>query len=125
MEAFTYIYNQIVALGESHVYINSYNDDYDNIVAIHYYDSHVDPRISFGKVVDVRYNALQVFVRDTSFEAGYARIEAIRKLFEAYKYETMTITQKSDIQMMGNDDKSRSCFSVNFNMKFIGGTTVT
>jgi hypothetical protein len=125
MEAFTHIYNQIVSLGESHVYINSYNDDYDNIVAIHYYDNHVDTRISFGKIVDVRYNGLQIFVRDTSFENGYARIEDIRKLFEAYKYQTITITQKSDICMLGNDSKSRSQFTVNFNMKFIGGTVVT
>lgn len=125
MEAFTHIYNQIVSLGESHVYINSYNDDYDNVVAIHYYDNHVTTQISFGKAVDVRHNGLQVFVRDTSFEAGYARIEAIRALFAAYKYQTITITQKSDILMLGNDSKSRSQFSINFNMKFIGGTVVT
>lgn len=125
MEAFTHIENQIKALGESHVYINSYNDDYDNIVAIHFYDNRIPARISFGKVVDVEYDGLQIYVRDVNFENGYARIKAIRAIFAAYNYETITITQKGGINMLGNDEKSRSLLTVNFDIKFIGGTVVT
>jgi predicted transcriptional regulator len=125
MEAYTHIYNQIVALGESHVYINSYNDDYDNVAAIHYYESNTDTEIAFGKEVVVRHIGLQIYVRDANFELGYARIEAIRALFSAYKYQVITIIQKGDILTLGNDSKNRSEFTINFNLKLIGGNTVT
>lgn len=125
MEAYTHIYNQIVALGESHVYINSYNDDYDNVTAIHYYEANQDTEICFGKTVVVRHIGLQIYVRDLSFELGYARIEAIRSLFSAYKYQVITIIQKGDILTLGNDEKNRSMFTINFDMKLIGGNTVT
>jgi hypothetical protein len=126
MEAFTHIYNKILALsGESYGYINSYNSDYDDIFSIHYYESNIEPDIAFGKVTIARYIDFQVFVRDVSFETGYARIEAIRSLFEAYNYQVITIIPKSDILMLGNDEKNRSMFTINFNMKLIGGNTVT
>jgi hypothetical protein len=125
MEVFTHIENQIKDLGETYVYINSYNDDYDNIVNIRYFDPHKGTEIAFGKEVVVRYNGLQIYVRDTSFEAGYARTEAIRALFAAYKYQALDIIQKGDILPLGNDDKNRSEFTINFDMKLIGGSTVT
>jgi len=125
MEVYTHIENQIKSLGESEVYIASYNDDYDNIVSINYYEGKQDTEIAFGKEVVVRHIGLQMFVRDTSFESGYARIEAIRALFEAYKYQVITIIQKGDILPLGNDSKNRSEFTINFNMKLIGGSTVT
>jgi hypothetical protein len=125
MEVYTHIYNKIIDLGETRVYINSYNDDYDNIVAIHYYEGKQDTEIAFSKTVIVRHIGLQIYVRDTSFEAGYARAESIRSLFAAYGYQCITIMGKSDVLPLGNDDKNRSRFTINFNMKLIGGSTVT
>jgi len=125
MEVYTHIENQIKSLGESEVYIASYNDDYDNIVSINYYEGKQDTEIAFGKEVVVRHIGLQMFVRDTSFESGYARAEAIRSLFAAYKYQVLDIIQKGDILPLGNDDKNRSEFTINFDMKLIGGSTVT
>jgi hypothetical protein len=125
MEAFTHIENKIINLGETHVYINSYNDDYDNIISINYYDDRESPEIVFGMETIVRYIPFQVRVRDTSFEDGYERIEAIRNLFSVYKYEAITITAKSDIMMLGNDEKNRSLLTINFRMKLIEGNTVT
>ena len=125
MEAFTHIHNKILELsGESNGYINSYNSDNDNIFSIHYYDSNKPPDIAFDNETVVRYIDFQVYIRDTSFETGYARCEAIRSLFEAYNYQVITIIPKSDILMLGNDGKNRSMFTINFNMKLIGGNTV-
>ena len=124
MEAFTHIEKKIIALGESHVYINSYNDDYDNIAAIHYYGDIV-PDVSFGNETIARYIDFQVFVRDNDFETGYSRIEAIRLMFSAYSYQCITITPKGDINMLGNDEKNRANLTLNFSMKLIDGNTVT
>jgi len=125
MEAFTHIYNQIVNLGETQVYINSYNDDSDNIVAIHYYEGNIETEIAFNKEVIARHIGLQIYVRDTNFELGYARIEAIRALFAVYKYQSIVIRQKGDILTLGNDEKNRSEFTINFNLELINGNTVT
>jgi hypothetical protein len=125
MEAFEHIENKIKELSESNIYIASRNDDYNNIVEINYYEHPSGTEISFGKTVVVRYIGLQIYVRDTNFELGYARVEAIRALFAVYKYQVITITQKGDILPLGNDSKNRSEFTINFNLKLIGGSTVT
>lgn len=124
MEVYTHIENKIKDLGESYVYINSYNSDYDNIVSINYYEDG-DPIITFGKNTVVRNTAFQVRIRDNSFENGYARIEAIRNMFSAYKYQIIVIMPKSDIMMLGNDEKNRSLLTINFKMMLIEGNTVT
>ncbi len=125
MEAYMHIENKIASLGESRIYINSYNDDYDNIVVISFYESRNSADIAFTKTQICRYIDFQVRIRDTSFENAYSRIEAIRNMFYAYKYQVIDIMQKGDIMMLGNDSKNRSELTINFKMKLIGGNTVT
>ena len=126
LEAYEWIRTKILALsGESYCYVNSFNDDHDNISSIHYYDSGDENDIVFGNSTSVRYLNFQVRVRDTSFETGYDRIEAIRNFFKAYNYQTINIYPKSDIIMLGNDEKDRSILICNFILNLVGGNTIT
>lgn len=126
MEAWEWIRTKILALsGESYCYVGSYNDDYDNISSINYYDSNKENDIAFGNTTICRHIDFQVRVRDTSFETGYDRIEAIRNFFKNYSYQVISIFPKSDIIMVGNDERNRSMFTCNFSMKLIGGNLVT
>lgn len=125
MEAFEHIYNKLIALGESHVYINSYNEDYDNISVINYYGTINKTDIAFGYEVIARHPVFQIYVRDTSFATGYGRIDTIRAALAVYSYQKITITQKSDILFLGNDENKRAMLTCNFNMMLLGGSTVT
>lgn len=125
MEAFEHIYNKIEELGESHIYVNSYNDDYDNIVSFSYYDSGEQPTRVFGNEEIVEPTAFQILIRDTNFDNGFTRAKAIRDLFKIYKYQIIVIRAKSSILMLGNDDKNRSILTINFSMELIEGNTVT
>lgn len=110
---------------EPYVYVNSWNDDFDNICMVTFYDSNLNSLVAFGKTTIVRYPNIQIRIRDTNFVNGEARIEAIREMFEAYGYQVITILPKSDILHMGNDNKNRSEFALNFECKLVGGNTVT
>lgn len=110
---------------ETYVYTNSYNDDFDNICMITFYESGKYPDVAFGKTTIARYPNFQIRLRDTNFVNGESRIEAIRSMFEAYSYQVITIIPKSDIMTMGNDNKNRAEFALNFECKLVGGNTVT
>lgn len=124
-EAFQWIKAEIKSLGEQYVYVADYNDDYDNIVSFRYYDTGTPNTIAFGHETAVRHLFFSVRVRDTSYENGYDRIEAIRNYFKAYSYQIISIYPKSDIINGGKDDKKRSIFYCNFYLNLTGGNTVT
>ena len=109
---------------ETYVYNSSWNDDYDNICMITFYDSNIDPNIAFGQTTIVRYPAFQVRVRDTSFETAESRINAIREMFQAYSFQAITIIPRSDILHLGKDHKNRAEFALNFDVKLVDGSTV-
>lgn len=106
---------------ESIVFIGNYNDNHNNIVCLTYYDSNIDDNISFGKRTIARYPYLQVFVRDTSHQNAWQRMEIIREYFKAYSYQNLSLFPKSDIFQLGKDEKKRTRLIINFNIMLLNG----
>lgn len=128
IKIFDYLEYKLKLLNEI-VYVNSYNDDYDNIAAIRFYNT-IEPILSFNKSTDVRTQNFQITVRDTDFLTAHIRAENIinsldncilRYVSTDGKYHTVTIRLKSDIMHNGNDEKNRSILTINFKNEYIEG----
>ena len=127
MTILDYIRNEIITLGYPNVYIGSYNDDYDNIVAIKYIEPMKGSTSTFatdGAETAIRHFEIEIKVRNTSFDTGFTCLEAIRTHFSAHKYSKVDIIAKSDMLTKGNDEKNRSIVVIQFHIKAIGGTTL-
>lgn len=125
MKVYEWIRKIIIAITELPCYVNSYNDDYDNIVSVHYYDSNNNNEVAFGTTTISRYIDFQVRVRHENHQTGYNLLELIENFFSPYNYEVMNVIPKSQIHMLGNDEKDRSVFTCNFNMELIEGTILS
>jgi len=111
--------------GETYCYIDTYNDDHDNIICIKYYDIDKGDDIAFGKSTVIRYPYLQVMVRDTSHETAYTRMEAIRALLSPYSYQVLKMFAKGDIHPLGLDERNRTRLTLNFEIQLVEGNTIT
>lgn len=129
MTIFEYIRNEIINLGYTNVYVNSYNDDYDNIVSVNYIQPVKSPKSTFGlsaPITVIRNMEFEIMVRDINFKNGYNCIDTIREYFSCHRHATkqLDIIAKSDISTKGNDSKNRSIVTCQFYIKSIGGTTL-
>ena len=107
---------------EENVYIGSYNDDFDNICCLTFYDSFIEDDLCFNYRTAVRHPQMQVLIRDSSHENAWSRMEAIRELFHSYSYNSgeLTLYPKSDIFHLPQDERMRTILILNFKMMIMG-----
>lgn len=112
-------------MGENYVYIGSYNEDYANICCLNFYESGKSDITYLGGETACRFNNLQVMIRDTNTNNGHTRINNIRVYFKAYVHQTLVIIPKSGIIGPMQDDKKRTIFTQNFDIKINGNSNIT
>lgn len=104
------------------IFVGKYPDSPDNCIALLGQLSTRHPSID---VADFEYPAFQVLVRNTDYVAGEAKMRQIRKIL----HDKLTIVTEnfickyiqadSDIIPIGEDEKGRSEFSLNFSSQVL------
>lgn len=74
-----------------------------------------NPNYSMNKQTpSISYPTFQIMLRDSSYDAGYKRAEAIIAAISGKVSSNLCIYQQSDILGLGKDEQGRSLFSINF-----------
>jgi hypothetical protein len=114
------IAQELERIGETAL-INTITDVADNVVVIASYGG--TPIQTFDDGLAVRNIDFQIKIRDTHYEAAYARALVILALFAKYinntNAKTVTIQAKSDIIDIGQDERKRTSLTTNFRAKII------
>lgn len=103
---------------ESTIYLADMPDTPDKLICI-YNSGGRDPIHNLAKD-RITQPTIQIRARDTSYDSGLARCEAINAILDVVSNQTInntfyvSIKQQSDILPLGKDEKKRSEFAINY-----------